>query len=421
MEIYYSFSILVVIATLFAYLNKRFMKLPSTIGIMVITIIFSICLVAIGRYNEEPLNNVYNILKNIDFTQMLMDCMLNFLLFAGAIRINLNDLKKEKGSILIFSTLSVVISTFIIGFVLYYVLNFIFPLLHVHLHVPLIYCLLFGALISPTDAVAALSILKNTQVSQKLQAKVAGESLFNDGVSVILFTVILGITEGMNSSELSAASISGLLVKEVVGGLAVGGILGYIGWYAMRTADDYKISVLITLSIVLGGYLIAESTDISDPLTMVAAGLFLGYRRQNASKSAKKTITINASVENFWDLLDDIFNAFLFMFIGFEVLLISNLDKYWPIGLLCIPIVLFARYVSIRIPTIILPLKERILRPSVLLLVWGGLRGGVSIALALSLPPSNYRSIIIAATYCVVIFSIVIQGLSIGALAKRIN
>lgn len=421
MEIYYSFSILVVIATLFAYLNKRFIKLPSTIGIMVITIIFSIGLVAMGRYSEKPLDNIYDILKNIDFTQMLMDCMLNFLLFAGAIRINLDDLKEEKGSILVFSTLSVIVSTFLIGFILYYFLNFLFPIIHIHIHVSLIYCLLFGALISPTDAVAALSILKDTQVSKKLQAKVAGESLFNDGVSVILFTIILGITEGLESVDLTAATISWLLVKEVAGGLLMGVILGYIGWYGIRTADDYKISVLITLSIVLGGYLIAEALDISDPLTMVAAGLFLGYRRQNAGKSSKNKIIINKSVENFWDLLDDIFNAFLFMFIGFEVLLITNLSKYWPIGILCIPVVLLARYISIRIPTLLIPLKEKMSRSTVILLVWGGLRGGVSIALAISLPPSNYRSVIIAATYFVVIFSIIVQGISIGPLAKRIK
>ncbi len=419
MEIYYSFSILIVIATLFAYLNNRFLKLPSTIGIMVITIVFSIGLVIIGQYTEKPLDDIYQLINHIDFTQILMGGMLNFLLFAGAIQINLKDLREQKVPVIVFSSLSVIISTFVVGFALYYLLNLVLPHINLHLEIPLIYCLLFGALISPTDPVAVLSILKEAKVAKSLETKVAGESLFNDGVAVVMFTVLFNISQGIETINLSIGSVSWLLAKEVIGGLGVGFLLGLIAWYGIRTANDYKISVLITLSVVMGGYLIATAMDISGPLTMVSAGMFIGYERRKNLSSRK--IEIKSSVDSFWELLDEILNAVLFLFIGFEILLIPELNKYWMTGMICILVVLFARYISIKIPTLIIPFREKFSHGTIIILVWGGLRGGVSIALALSLPQSPYRDVIIAATYFVVVFSIVVQGLSIGKLAKRIK
>lgn len=421
MEIYYSFSILIVIATLFAYINNRFLKLPSTIGIMVITILFSIGLVIVGQFTEEPLDNIYHLIKHINFTQVLMGGMLNFLLFAGAIHISIEDLRQEKMPIIVFSTLSVIISTFVVGFALYYLLNLVLPLMHFHHEIPLIYCLLFGALISPTDPVAVLGILKEAKVSKQLESKVAGESLFNDGVAVVLFTLLFNIARGIEAVDLSIGSVSWLLVKEVVGGLGVGMGLGILAWYGIRTANDYKISVLITLSVVMGGYLIATAMDISGPLTMVAAGLYIGNKRRKSTQDTNSKFKLNSNVDNFWELLDEILNAVLFLFIGFEILLIPDLNKYWAMGLICIVVVLFARYISIRIPTVLIPFEEKFSRGTLIILVWGGLRGGVSIALALSLPDSPYRNIIIAATYFVVVFSIVVQGLSIGKITKRIK
>lgn len=421
MEIYYSFSILIVIATLFAYINNRFLKLPSTIGIMVITILFSIGLVIVGQFTEEPLDNIYHLIKHINFTQVLMGGMLNFLLFAGAIHISIEDLRQEKMPIIVFSTLSVIISTFVVGFALYYLLNLVLPLMHFHHEIPLIYCLLFGALISPTDPVAVLGILKEAKVSKQLESKVAGESLFNDGVAVVLFTLLFNIARGIEAVDISVGSVSWLLVKEVVGGLGVGIGLGMLAWYGIRTANDYKISVLITLSVVMGGYLIATAMDISGPLTMVAAGLYIGNKRRKSTKDTNSKFRLDSNVDNFWELLDEILNAVLFLFIGFEILLIPDLNKYWMMGVICIVVVLFARYVSIRIPTVLIPFEEKFSRGTLIILVWGGLRGGVSIALALSLPDSPYRNIIIAATYFVVVFSIVVQGLSIGKITKRIK
>lgn len=418
MELYFSLSILIVIGTLFAYLNKRFIKLPSSIGIMAITIVFSLVLIFSARFSNIPLQEINHLIRNVNFSEMLMGCMLNFLLFSGAIRMDLKALKEEKLMILILASLSVIISTLVVGFALYYILSFAFPLLNIHQDVSLVYCLLFGALISPTDAVAVMDILKGASISEKVKARISGESLFNDGISVVLFTLFLHMTQSDSAAEVSFVSISELLVKEVVGGVGLGLILGWIGWYGIRTAHDYKITVLITLSIVMGGYIIVNLLDFSGPLTMVTSGLLIGYQRGIAPQ--KYNMKINNNVENFWDVLDTILNAFLFMFMGFEILLITDLKYYWMVGVLSIFVVIIARYISIRLPISIIPFKQKTTKSSLLILVWGGLRGGVSIALALSLPPSEYREIIIATTYFVVVFSVIVQGLSIGKLANHI-
>lgn len=418
MELYYSLSILIVIATLFAYLNKRFFGLPSSIGIMMITIIFSLILIFSKRISDIPLHDLESVIKNVDFSQMLMGCMLNFLLFAGAIRIDLKSLKEEKFMILVLASLSVIISTLVVGFALYYILVFALPILHVNQEVSLVYCLLFGALISPTDAVAALDILKGVKISEKIKARISGESLFNDGVAVVLFTLFLHMTSLGDAVDISFLSVSKMFLREVLGGVGLGLALGWLGWYGIKTANDYKITALLTLSIVMGGYIIVEFLNISGPLTMVIAGLYIGYQRGIASQ--KYNFKINTNVENFWDILDTILNAFLFMFMGFEILLITDLKVYWILGAICVFLVVVARYISIKLPLLVIPFKQKPKRSSVLILVWGGLRGGVSIALSLSLPPSDYREMIIAITYFVVIFSVVIQGLSIGRLANRL-
>lgn len=417
MELYYSFSILIVIATIFYYLNLRFLKLPATIGIMVIAMISSILLVFIGNLvTKGPLLNFSVLIQSIDFTDILMNCMLNFLLFAGAIHINMSDLKEQKVPVMVFSTLSVVISTFVVGFTLYYLLNVFLPA-DLNLNISLIYCLLFGALISPTDPIAVLSILKQAKVSKALETKVAGESLFNDGVAVVIFAVILKIAQG-ESVDLSFSHISWLFIKEAVGGFLVGIVLGYIAAWAMESGKDYKLSVLVTLAVVMGGSLVAHSIHISGPLTMVAAGLIIGEsKRKRNNREEQQSNQVGA----FWELLDEVLNSILFLFIGFELLLIPNLHEYWLIGSICIIVVLFARYISIKIPTVLIPFKEKFSSGTIKILVWGGLRGGVSIALALSIPEGDMKPILIAATYFVVVFSIIVQGLSIGKLASKIK
>lgn len=418
MELYYSFSLIIVIATLFAYINKLFLKLPSTIGIMVIAMLVSIFLVFfVNRFSGKPLEDLAMLFKSLDFTDILMNGMLSFLLFAGAIHINMRDLKEQKTPVIVFSTLSVIISAFVIGAALYFLLNAILPLFDLHLEIPYIFCLLFGALISPTDPIAVLSILKEAKVSKDLETKVAGESLFNDGIAVVIFAVILKLAVGENI-DLSFSNIAWLFVKEAIGGLLVGIILGWVGARMMKRANDYKISVLITLSIVMGGSMIAHMMHISGPLTMVAAGLFIGNARRKWMEAEEIT---NNNLGTFWELIDEVLNAILFLFIGFELILIPHLERYWLIGLICIVVVLIARYISIKLPTLIIPFKEKLSSGAIKILVWGGLRGGVSIALALSIPEGPYKQVIIAGTYFVVVFSIIIQGLSIGKLANKIK
>lgn len=408
MELYYSFSALIVLASIFAYLNYRFLKLPSTIGIMVIAIVVSIFLVMFGEaVLPRTFGHLNKLMNSIDFTEVLMGAMLNFLLFAGGIHININDLKEQFRPVLIFSTAGVVISTFIVGFGMFYLLPFL------GIQLPFIYCLVFGALISPTDPVAVLSILKQANVSKSLETKVAGESLFNDGMAVVVFTVVLQLAIG-KEVDLGVESIGLLLMKEAGGGILLGVVLGWITSRLMREVDDYIISVLVTLSVVMGGYLIARQMHISGPLTMVAAGLFMGnFNVRFKMKSVTQDYLIK-----FWELIDEILNAVLFLFIGFELLMIKDLKHFMVPGLLAIAVVLFARLISIWVPARFMSLKTRFSPQTIKVLVWGGIRGGVSIALAMSIPKSEYSEIILSITYCVVVFSIIVQGLTIAKVAN---
>lgn len=409
MELYYSFSVLIVLASFFAYLNLRYLRLPSTIGIMIIAMVTSLLLVVSGHLFPRLFSRFLSLLQEVDFTEVLMGAMLNFLLFAGAIHINLNDLREQRTPIMIFSSVSVIISTFAVGALMFYLC----PLLG--LEMPFIYCLLFGALISPTDPIAVIGILKEAKVNKALETKVAGESLFNDGVAVVVFAVILQVAQG-SAVDISFASVSWLLIKEALGGFALGILLGWGSSNAIRRIDDYKVSVLITLSVVMGGYLIARAAHISGPLTMVAAGIVIG----NYGKKTAMSATTKDYLNKFWELVDDIMNAILFLFIGFELLIIRDITDNWLPGLVAIVVVLFSRFISLYLPVRLLPLKNRFTPGTIKLLVWGGLRGGVSIALALSVDNGPYKSILLSITYFVVVFSIIVQGLSIGKVAQRV-
>jgi CPA1 family monovalent cation:H+ antiporter len=409
LELYYSFSVLIVLASFFAYLNLRILKLPSTIGIMLIAIFVSL-LIRIAGPSIFPKTTLsfFNLISEFDFTEVLMGAMLNFLLFAGAIHVNFSDLKEQRMPILVFSTVSVIISTFVVAFILYNVA----PLLHED--IPFLYCLLFGALISPTDPIAVLGILKQAKVPKSLETKIAGESLFNDGVAVVLFAVILQLTQ-TDAIDISIGSTSWLLAREAFGGLLLGALLGFGASAAMKRIDDYKVSVLITLSVVMGGYLVARATHISGPLTMVAAGLITGnYGKKTAMSSETKDY-----LNKFWELIDEILNAILFLFIGFELLLIPDLVSHLALGVIAIVIVLLARLLSIWIPYTIVPFKNKFLKGALTVMVWGGLRGGVSIALVLSVDNGLHKNLLLEITYFVVVFSIVVQGLTVGKVAKK--
>jgi len=410
MELYYSFSVLIVLASLFAYLNHRILKLPSTIGIMLMAIVVSL-VVRFGGNIIFPgmTDRLMKLLTEFDFTEVLMGAMLNFLLFAGAIHVNFADLRKQRLPVLTFSTLSVILSTFVIGYILYHLMPFF------GIQLPLMYCLLFGALISPTDPIAVLGILKKADVPKSLETKIAGESLFNDGVAVVLFAVILQLAE-TETTKISLGAVSWLLLKEAGGGLLLGLALGITASKAIKSIDDYIVSALITLSVVMGGYMIAHYLHMSGPLTMVSAGLIIG----NLGRAVTMSAETRDYLGKFWELIDEILNAILFLFIGFELLMIKDLQSYWAISMVAIFIVLFARFVSIWLPSLVVPFNPRLSRSSLTVLVWGGLRGGVSIALVLSLKSGLYKELLLEMTYFVVVFSIVVQGLTVGKVAGKV-
>ncbi len=377
---------------------------------MLMAILASVVIRLAGNYLfPQTSNELYKLISEFDFTEVLMGAMLNFLLFAGAIHVNFADLREQRLPILIFSTVGVILSTFVIAGITYLTVGWL------GVDLPFIYCLLFGALISPTDPIAVLGILKKANVPKSLETKIAGESLFNDGVAVVLFAVVLQLaqTPGM---EISFGSISWLLLKEALGGLFLGALLGFTASTAIKGIDDYIISVLITLSVVMGGYLIAQATHFSGPLTMVAAGLIIGnYGKRTAMSPITKDY-----LTKFWELIDEILNAVLFLFIGFELLLIKDFESYWLLSVMAIVIVLLARAIAIWIPSLLIPFKPKFGRGTLTLLIWGGLRGGVSIALVLLISDGVYKEMLLEMTYFVVVFSVVVQGLTVGRIANKV-
>jgi len=407
--LYTSFSILIVIAALFAYINYRFLKLPSVIGIMVLALLTSLLLIGIGISYPKAMQNVTLFLYSFDFSKLLLGSMLSFMLFAGAIHIKLEALKKEKTSVIVFSTLSVVISTFIIGFVIYYLLGLF------SIQTNIIHCLLFGSLISPTDPISVLEILKKTKISKSLEMKFAGESLFNDGVAVVVFLTILQVAEQPGNFQLTDVAV--LFVREAIGGVILGIAIGYFGFILMRSIDNYKVEVLITLAIVMGGYSLANLLHVSGPLAMVATGIIIG---NHGKKYAMSNTTIEY-IDKFWELIDETLNAILFVLIGLELLIVHFIPVYIIIGSITIIIVLITRYISILLPAQIIKLKEQITQKTIIILTWGGLRGGISIALALSLKPEMQKDLWVTLTYFVVAFSILVQGLTVEKLAKQLK
>ncbi len=410
MDLYYVFSVLIVLSALFSYINSRYLRLPPAIGIMLLAIITSISLLAIGKTFPGFGNDFSSLIASIDFPAVLMGAMLNFLLFAGAIHVSMQDLHKQRMPVLILSTLGVTLSTFLVGGLMHLVL------LQVGLAVPLIQCFVFGALISPTDPLAVIAILRKVRISKPLEMKIAGESLFNDGVSVLLFAILLQLAQG-SEVDITFKNISGLLVQEMGGGLLVGLVLGYIGSLGIKRINDYQVTVLITVAIVMGGYMITRYLHISGPLTMAAAGLVIG----NYGKTTAMSATDKDYLDKFWEMIDEILNAMLFLIIGLELLLIPNIQQDWIIGCFAILIVLVSRYISIWLPMWVIPHIDKFDARTMAVLVWGGLRGGVSIALALSIDPHLNQHLFLSATYYVVVFSIVVQGLTIGKLVTAIN
>ncbi|MEZ7506483.1 cation:proton antiporter [Flavobacterium sp. Arc2] len=409
MNLFHLFSILIVLSAGFAYINFRILKLPNAIGLMLVSLIFSFIILILGYYFPSFKESIALKMDNINFSELLLEGMLSFMLFAGAIHIKFKDLNNEKLSILLFSTISVLISTFIIGFASYYLLTFM------GVNVQLIHAMLFGALISPTDPIAVLSILKSAGVSKSLETKIAGESLFNDGVAVVVFITILKLAQPGANLEIS--SILLLFGQEAIGGLLLGLGIGYIGYKLIASIDNYQVEVLITLAIVMGGYTLAHYIHVSGPLAMVAAGLITG----NQGKKLGMSDVTAEYIDKFWELIDEILNAVLFVLIGLELLIIQTNEKILFAAVILLLITLITRYISIYIPSIAVRLKERITQKTILILTWGGLRGGISIALALSIAPEFNKDIWVTITYVIVCFSILVQGMTIGKFAKKMQ
>ncbi len=409
MNIFDIFAILITITAVFGYFNERFIKLPTPIGVTLVALLFSLGLLL---FNNEAVNLWgASFLESLNFNELVMQGMLSFLLFAGSLHVDINDLKKQKWIILILASIGVLLSTFIVGSSIYLIL----PLLGLEL--PYLYALLFGALISPTDPIAVLALLKKIGVRKNIETLFTGESLFNDGVGIVVFTVILGLL----GADAHGASITfeGTLVlfaQEALGGLLFGLVIGLIAYFMLKDVDDYTIEVLITLALVAGGYALANQIHTSGPLAMVVAGLFIGNRGRDFAMSEKT----REHLDTFWELLDEILNAVLFVLIGLELLAINYSTPYILATLIAIPVVLIARFICVGLPISIFRRFRDFPRYTVRVMVWGGLRGGISVALALSLMQSNERDLILTMTYGVVVFAILVQGLTVKRLAKQI-
>ncbi len=407
MDFFHLLSVLIVLSAGFAYINFRFFKLPSSIGLMIISLLFSISMIAGGTFFLPFKNMVSAHLSSINFSELLLEVLLSFMLFAGAIHLKYKDLISESLSIILFATISVVISTVIIGYSSYFLLG-IFGI-----KVQLIHAMLFGSLLSPTDPIAVLSIIKKSGISKSLETKIAGESLFNDGVAVVIFITILQLAKP--EANLDIQNVTIFFLTEAFGGLLLGIIIGYLGYKLVASIDNYQVEVLITLAIVMGGYTLAHFIHVSGPLAMVAAGLITG----NHGKSLGMSELTKEYIDKFWELIDEILNALLFVLIGLELILVQTNSMVLIVAFLLIFVVLIARFISILIPSIIIRLKEKVSYGTIKILTWGGLRGGISIALALSIPPSFQKDIWTTLTYVIVCFSIIVQGLTIGALSKK--
>ena len=403
-------AIVISISALFAYVNYRFIGLPTTIGVMIVAMLMSLLVFLLGVFGFADFHEqVRMLLAGIDFNKTLMHGMLSFLLFAGAMHVNLQDLSRQKWAIISLATVGVCLSTALVGIATYYLVGALVG------ELPFIYCLLFGALISPTDPIAVMATVKRLGVSVDLETTIAGESLFNDGVGVVVFVVLLMLLQ--NPEHVSASHVALVFLEEAGGGILFGMLLGAIGYFLTNSIDNYKVEVLITLALVMGGYALAMYLHTSGPIAIVVAGLLTG----NVSRAHAMSDETRQSVDDFWELIDEILNVILFALIGLEMLIIPFAQEWLWAGLCLIAVVILVRVISVGLPIKLISLRSETAPHLIKILVWGGLRGGISVALALSLPIGEYRDLILFLTYVVVVFSIVVQGLTIGPFIRRLT
>ena len=412
MDIMGLIALLISLSALFMYINYKYLKLPETIGIMILSLLFSLIVIIINALGIFDFSGIVNMIQNVNFEKTLMQGMLSFLLFAGALHVNINDLAKQKWIILVLATIGVVSSTLLIGFITYFIITSFN--IFVGSHELLIYCMLFGALISPTDPISVLGILKEAKAPKTLETKITGESLFNDGVGVVVFMVIVQMLPdaGGSHGEVSPAI---LFIQEAIGGIVFGLIIGWCFYRLLKTIDNYSLEILLTLSLVTGGYYMAGALHISGPIAMVVAGLLIG----NQGKMFAMSDTTHKQLFSFWELIDEFLNAVLFLLIGMVILSISFDILVVALGILLIVIVLLIRFMCISLSINIFKFfKRKFTKGAAIIMTWGGLRGGISVAMALSLPQSEYRDLFILITYIIVLFSIIGQGLTVKPLIQ---
>jgi CPA1 family monovalent cation:H+ antiporter len=405
MNIYLALTFLICLSAFFAYVNQKFLKLPFVIGLFFLSTVLSVVVLSSRYWIDLPIEEIKESIELLHIDKIILNFLLGFLLFAGALHTNWSDLKLQIKAISTFAIGGVLLSTFLIA-VLFYFLTILFGV-----NVPFIFCLIFGALISPTDPIAVLGILKKANVPKKTESTIVGESLFNDGIGVVVFIALL---DTLNSGEFSLTHFEFLFIQEAIGGIAVGFSLGYILHLLLKSIDHYETEVLLTLAFVMAGYSICNYFHISGALAMVIMGLVVGnFRRDLAMSDVTQEYVVK-----FWELLDVVLNAILFILIAFVLMVIDFETTYIWIGLLSVVIVLFCRVVVVFLPHILFPKLLKITNKEATLISWGGLRGGLSLALVLSLPDNEYKNILLIATYFCVLFSIIIQGLTIEKLAK---
>ncbi len=401
MELFNTVAVLVTLAALFAYANARFLGLPGNIGLLVISLLASLLMIITGKSGLPVAQGLVEMVRHIDFNVTLMVGMLSFLLFAGALHVDLDELLARKWKIGSFATVGVVLSTILVGSLTWVLLKLF------GLEMSFIYCLLFGAVISPTDPIAVIGILRSAGAPKDYEIKITGESLFNDGVGVVVFIALLGFVTGEH--EPTASSVILLFLQEAIGGFAMGLALGWSGYMLLKSIDRYDVEVLITIAIVTGGFALSQLLHLSGPIAMVVAGLMIGNRGRRLAMSQRT----REHLDTFWELLDEILNAVLFVLIGLELLAMPLTGSRVALGLMAVPLVLICRFVSLSVPVTLLGIWKSFPPATIRVLTWGGLRGGISVALALSLPRGMERELILSMTYVVVIFSIIVQGLTL--------
>jgi len=403
---------LLTLTALFAWANHRYLRLPNNVGLLLMGMAASLVLVALEILIPEValFGDLEDFVEKINFSETLLDGMLAFLLFAGALQIDLSLLRDRAWAVGTMATLGVVISTIVVA-ILFWGAGQLFGL-----PIAFAWALVFGALISPTDPIAVLAILKQARVAKTLEMDMAGESLFNDGVGVVLFTILLAAAmSSTGDAGIDFAHIARLFFVEALGGALLGAVTGYIAYLAMRSIDDYPIEVLISLGLVTGTYAVAEMLHVSGPIAVVVTGVITGNRGASHAMSD----TTRRYLFDFWSLIDELLNSILFLLIGLEVLVISFNVSLIPLAIAAIPVVFMARLISVALPMAFVSIKQRFVKGTVPILTWGGVRGGISVALALSIPFVTERPQILAATYAVVLFTLVVQGLTLPAVVRR--